>query len=718
MAQKRDKIQELHDQMPELFDTRNNTNWRAVIEALGGGDQDTADLVEAVRQQFFVKTAQRPYLDRLGANNNVGRPRFIGMDDPTFRKYIPALAYQPKQVKLILDTLLDIFFFKDSTNAYLETTTFQPIYLENGWEFNVTIDDFNEEQIVFRSEDFVDINNASADEVIAAINRQAKSFYAVKNEDSVRKQTFIRIYTRTVGSKGSILITGGRANIGLKFEESFNFNSGNANNTQWEVNKIGDEVTFKYIGGNNPLIENVRRDDFVIIDLDDNRGSFQITDVNIGDKSFTFKNIFGTEGTFIQTNDRQVKFLRNDKSTVYKRKRRAVTWEVESGEIIVEMPTSPPVVKRNRRGASHINGFDNLMINRISDTELELDDAEQWPETGGRFFLEQTHLIQSNHETNLESSVLDHTFKSRHISDQPVYRYTGKTGNILTGITPNLPALGTLVKADIVSIQRLSNVMTITTVTPHNFKVGLSVGIQDAVVGSGMTDHSPNGFFKVKEIVSPTVFRVDSFGDDGTATGGHTKTEQIGLNNSGSRVIFASSKLEPRRAGPFVWDPNAAFVLSSLTTTLTKSIQAGNTSRTIEVLPNDIINAEGRLIFDFGTENQEGPIRYFFKPNSNVIAIDPSYVFKRNHAIGSSVTMIRRTGAHQLSGFGDEYAPYITDPSVAREILQNLMKEVKSVGFFINFLVRFPQQLYATIDVYRSGVDPDDVYREELTGQK
>jgi len=58
-----------------------------------------------------------------------------------------------------------------------------------------------------------------------------------------------------------------------------------------------------------------------------------------------------------------------------------------------------------------------------------------------------------------------------------------------------------------------------------------------------------------------------------------------------------------------------------------------------------------------------------------------------------------------MSGLGSEYAPYLTDPSVAREILQSLMLQVKSVGIFINFLVRYPEQVYATLDIYRSCSD-------------
>lgn len=53
-----------------------------------------------------------------------------------------------------------------------------------------------------------------------------------------------------------------------------------------------------------------------------------------------------------------------------------------------------------------------------------------------------------------------------------------------------------------------------------------------------------------------------------------------------------------------------------------------------------------------------------------------------------------------------EYPAYVTDPAEARVILQDLIRSVKSAGIFVNFLIRYPEQLYATLDVYSSGVDP------------
>jgi hypothetical protein len=115
---------------------------------------------------------------------------------------------------------------------------------------------------------------------------------------------------------------------------------------------------------------------------------------------------------------------------------------------------------------------------------------------------------------------------------------------------------------------------------------------------------------------------------------------------------------------------------------------------------NTIPATGGFLIFDYGLNTQEGPVRYLYKPTNNTIAIDPSYTFKFNHTIGSGITLIGTNGPHIMSGVANEYPPYITDPSQARIILEDLIKSVKSAGIFVNFLVHYPEQLYGVLDVY------------------
>jgi hypothetical protein len=708
MAEAKNRIDSLHDQMPAIYSTRTNPNWSALISALGSSDDEIMQLIQSVREQFFIKTAKRPYLDRLGTANLVQRPRFIGMDDSAFRKFIPVVAYSPKQVKLILDELLDVFFFKDSTTSFAMTNQFEPFVLQDGWDLEYEIDSYSKERIEFREEEFEDISNAKANEIVAAINRQSSNSFAIAFEDNLTKKINIRIFTNTVGSKGAVKIIGGKANIGLQFD-GFNEEAGAGGNSEWEITKIGDTVKMRYTNvGNSPKIETLNVGDVVIITRPENEGSFLINEVNVIENYIVFTNIFATEETFTQSSTEDVRFFTPLKNNVFLKDRRAVVWEVRPGEIIVEMPPSPPIVKRNRKGAAHINGIESkVQAYNKTLSNITLDRPDEFPTTGGQFYFIPENEIQTYFPNDGDTTYFK--YNSRLCSDMPIYTYVSRVGNVIQGVSPQLPDPASLNQFMLTSANRdTSNTITVTTTVPNNYSINDFAIIENAMLGAG-SGPSVNGTWRITEIVSSTQFKAYSFGGshgDRQSTGGTVRVEKAAFSTSGGIVLMRSSKLEPRKLGPYIWDQDSNFVLSSFTGTLTEEINAGSTQRNIYLSTNNIPNESGQLIFNFGTEREEGPVRFFLKPSSNVIAIDPSYVFENTHQVGDYVTVIRRQGGMVLGPYGEQIAPYITDPAAAREVLKELMQRVKSVGIFINFLVRYPEQYYATIDVYRSGIDP------------
>lgn len=769
MASNKTKVNQIHDLLPKHLNSEQNVNWKALVEALGEADQGTADLVSEVRKQFFVKTASRPYIDRLAANNKIARPKLIGMEDPSFRKYIPVMSYQPKQVKLIIDQLLDVFFFKESTTAFVTTSAYGPYDLNNNWELDLFIDEHFKDRVIFSSDDFTNIHAATPNEIVAAINRQTKYCYATAYYDSTTQYTFIRIFTNTIGSKGSVRVLGGRANIALRLN-GFISTAGNGSDTQWLVTKIGDKVTFQYNGGTSPVLSQVQIGNIVLIDLAGNSGSFEISDVNLLDNSITFTNLFGTTGTFTQTSTNQVKFIENNKYVAYLNPHRAMTWETTSGQITVELPASPPVMKRALKGSLHINGASSEMTNRDSNTSITVANAFNFPESGS-FYLEPVQEIMSRILTISENTIVSNKMNSRLENGLQRYEYSSRValntmgdiiagaaqitnlastvnlsvgqqvsmngvpkyarvtnivgntidisspatitssgsvvkflGNQLTGITPNLPEVASLNEFTISTLYRNSNVVTGITTAPHSFKVGENVIISNTSGGSGDWD----GCYIITSINSTTFTYAQNGINDTAITLGEARVERIAMSNSGSKVILSHSisNSSTRITGPYIWDNTADFVLSSNIGETQDIIQAGKIIRLLDIGSNTLSKNGGYIVFNYGKNNQEGPIRYLYKPTDNIIALDPSYTFQNTHTVGSSVVAINNKGPHTMTGSASEYAPYITDPSEARIILEDLIRSVKSAGIFIDFLVRYPEQLYATLDVYGSGVDP------------
>lgn len=700
MAGNKTKTDRIHDQMPRFFKTRVNPNWKALIEALGESDQNLADLVEEVRKQFFIKSASRPYIDRLGANVRVSRPRLIGMDDPTFRAYVPVLAYQPKQVKAIIDDLLNIFFFRETTTAFTQSIQPETYTLVNGWELIYKVDQIKEERIDFRSDEFIDISNATAEEVVSAINRQVQNSFAIVLDDRIKRQKFIRIFSNTIGSKGSIQITGGRANMALQFS-GFKEDLGSGSNTEWTITKIGDTAKFKHTGGVSPVISGIVTGDVVISSIPGNQGSFVIESVNLGDSSFTVTNLFATPGVYDHSTldaTEMVRFMSPDKMVIYTNNSRSLVWEVTPGEIIVEMPATPPVVKRSLIGSAHVNGMVEIVTNVSSASSLDIEDGSEWP-TSGEFIIQEKNEIQTHILTGSEDTIITKNFNTR-FDKANRYSFTSRTGNSLGGITPNLPAVSSVLEKSISNIVRTTDIITVSLTSSHDFKVGEVVRIEGVTPD---TDGTINGTFIIRSVPNNTVFTYRSLGVPMATNNGIAMVERIGMANSGSFAYLTSAQNNTGILGPYMWSATAPYVISSLTSKIQANIKAGNNVRSIEILAgNNIPDAEGFVIFDFGTEREEGPVRYLYKPTSSSLQLDPAYIFKNNHDVSSSITVIRRRGAHVMSGLGKEYPLYITDPAIARETLQDLIKKVKSVGIFIDFLVRYPEQLYAALDVYKS----------------
>lgn len=705
MANNRTAIDGIHDNLNPLFKSRENPNWKALVEAIGQSDQDTADLIQEVRKQFFIPTASRPYIDKLAANSKVGRPKVVGMDDTSFRKYIPILAYQPKQVKNIMDQLLDIFFFKEATSAFVESSSADSFFLKNGWELVYKVDAAKDEKIIFSDAEFASMSSALPEEIAASINRQALSSFATVSTDKITKQKQIKIFSNTIGSKGSIEMTGGRANISLKFL-GFIEGAGSGETTSWEITKIGSTITMKYISGSIVSLDKVATGDVVLLDMPTGSGSFEIIDVDLQDISFSYENILGQEDlNFDHTGtDYYVRFIRPQRSVVYTKNNRAMVWEMPTGEIIVEMPATPPIVRRSLIGSAHVNGLVGVMRQRVSNSQIEIDDASEWPDSG-IFALEPVEEIQTRIQTEFEDYNTSHLINGRLDFFEKKFSYTGKSGNVLTGITPDLPNSSGIFEVAISTIKRdTANLVTVTTATPHAITTGDSVKTYEV---SSVDDlDNLNGTFKVTT-VNQNTFTYELFGEEtDTKTSGTVRAERIGIADVGSRLYLTGSKIDTGIFGPYMWDDSSAFVLSSFTAKLNMEIKAGNTAMNLSVkTPNSIPSEQGFLIFDYGLDTQEGPVRYLYKPSDSTIALDPAYVFQQNHSIDSSVVAIKRKGAQVLSGLGKEYPLYVSDPAAARVVLQELIREVKSAGAYLRYIVRFPKIYYSEYDLYQKTPD-------------
>jgi hypothetical protein len=236
--------------------------WDALMAALAVGDQYNQDTAKAAFDQLFVCTASGLYLDRRGADRGVTRPATIGISDDVYRK----LTIKSSAKKLVMQVLLEAletYYGADATRANLTSDLPEPFAFQVGDTVVVQVDEGQELTVAFEQDDFRNMGQATAVEVAAAINRSFRNAelgaYAVEYLAPDTGFIYLRIYTGSLGLKGSIRVRGGRAQNALQFPTKLATTA--ASGTQWKVetstasNSIpAGRTRFTWLGGTNPSL--------------------------------------------------------------------------------------------------------------------------------------------------------------------------------------------------------------------------------------------------------------------------------------------------------------------------------------------------------------------------------------------------------------------------------------------------------------------------------
>lgn len=101
-----------------------------------------------------------------------------------------------------------------SAKAALTSLNDEPFYLENGWTLLVEVDQGDPQTVLFETGDFVDINNATATEIIAVIAADVSGVVASDVGG------FVRIVSDLDGSGSALRIAGGTAAESLGFTQA------------------------------------------------------------------------------------------------------------------------------------------------------------------------------------------------------------------------------------------------------------------------------------------------------------------------------------------------------------------------------------------------------------------------------------------------------------------------------------------------------------------
>lgn len=161
--------------------------------------------------------------------------------------------------------------------------------------------------------------------------------------------------------------------------------------------------------------------------------------------------------------------------------------------------------------------------------------------------------------------------------------------------------------------------------------------------------------------------------------------------------------------GSFFFDPNGvekSFTITGQNAKLDSGLIKNNIYTSIIV--NDTSKIEestGNLVFGWGTEREEQPVRYRGVPNSKTILIDPSYIFQFDHPVNEYVNVVADSKAFVPSKDGTDLPIYMTSPAGARAKVEEIIRTLAAAGIVITFVILAPEYKYLQDNPYISSDD-------------
>ncbi len=204
------------------------------------------------------------------------------------------------------------------------------------------------------------------------------------------------------------------------------------------------------------------------------------------------------------------------------------------------------------------------------------------------------------------------------------------------------------------------------------------------------------------------VFIVEDGDQDGLAILGTDDSQFTFRSLTGSWHLHADESIidsrpiidaaHPFYPGAFIAAPESDLFIQKVNTTLQENVNAGDfknqlTFADVSSFPD---NTKNTIIFNFGMQNAEGPIKYNARPNNTTIIFNPAYEFKKSHQIGEVVNLSTapKTGGEDYGGLfagykprddGSDYYAYATDPLSIPVVLSQLILQLTGAGIPVAF---------------------------------
>lgn len=346
-----------------LNPTIHGPNTDAILNSLAIASAYLVNSVYAVNQNLFITTASKQYLDLLLSQYGVTRPSQVGISDDAFRQ-IGIQVKNRKQVRDLINNLLDIIFGDELCKASNSSSVIEPYNLNDGDTLIVSYDGATPVTIPFQASNFTNIHAAKAievaDAIVAYLNSQGLSGLATIKNNGLGN--YVELVSNTIGPRSSVTVFGGSAQNTLLFPSTVNA-GGNAS-TQWTLSVQSDgNIRFTWSGGANPNLGKLTPGNYVNIygggfASSTNVGTFTIISAVgglVNESYFDVYNPIGSTGVITQGSDTAVLFFNPVKETIQSLGYYAALYQTSANVLQIFIPATTGIVVRSREGSAHLH---------------------------------------------------------------------------------------------------------------------------------------------------------------------------------------------------------------------------------------------------------------------------------------------------------------------------------------------------------------------------
>jgi hypothetical protein len=595
--------------------------------------------------------------------------------------------------------VLNIFYGDAATRANILSGNPDTYALQNGMTLNVLLDQSTTPLLItFLSSQFTNIEIAKAHEVAEAISLQAYNagynLFADVYTDPTTQQTYVQLFSGTLGSRSAITVLGGSAQNVLRFPSNSASIAQGGNTISFSF--VGEYVRFTFSWGssaNNPNIGFLNVGDTVNIygsQFDaTNQGYYKIENLQDGPSGSAYIDIINPNFT--------------------------------------QQPLGVTLLYANAvSGGGSIRATSTITATglvRSSNIVTVTTSAAHGFVTG------DTVTVQ-----NTDNSGFSGIFTIISTPTSTTFTYNQDGVNITSGD-------GTAyVDFPLLSIPsgavRSGGVTTLTVNGTHNLYAGQNIQV------IGVSDSSFDGAFQIATSSSPSITITTPFTNDLvfyslekntlTSLGRYASIYQV---NPYEIVVYMpvttaatvrgllgawhihASTTEVDWVSGYAFSPYSGLICSKQQTALEQNISIGSSFTVLNTGNlSSWPNTEKYFVINYGYANQEGPIKYFEQASNSSLLIDPSYRFQQNHAIGETISLLQGTTPYAPNPNGTDYPTYITDSLAAYQQAFSILESITAAGITLSLVLILPETpgLQDVSEVY--GPFPTNINITEVQG--